>query len=267
MKKYAFTFSGSAEYDHKVKSHSFLLRCVPGTFPFQRTYAHKLTISPYCALTSTTDFYGNGMHTGTIDKAHGKFSFTSTGFVLCSKYIIHEPLDRLFLYPSKLTQPTPTMGLLLAQAPLPQDPWQRAVALGSRLSRHMTYDPTVADANASDAFVSGRANAVGYVHAFLALCRLVSIGARFVWGLAVGHDTPHCWAEVYCDGLWRAYDPITASPIEEGFLKISHGQDTEACAVERYFFRSEPELKPVSQTYHVEVTEHVIRTRDTVPHA
>ena len=95
MKKYAFTFSGSQEFSGTITRHNFLLRCMPGTYPFQRSYAHKLTVTPYTALTYIADVYGNGMYTGTIDKKHTSFSFTATGFVLCSKYLTHDPLDRL----------------------------------------------------------------------------------------------------------------------------------------------------------------------------
>lgn len=53
--------------------------------------------------------------------------------------------------------------------------------------------------------------------------------------------------------------------MEEGYLKIAHGPDYDACAVERSCFRAAD--TPSSRKVEVQVTEHVIRTRDTVPHA
>ena len=137
MKKYAFTFSVQQSFQQPILKHSFLVRCMPGTYPFQRSYAHKLTITPHAALTHISDVYGNEMYTGTIDKAHPSFSFSASGFVLCSKYIIHEPLDRLYLYPTRLTQPTEAMGQLLQQQTLPEEPWQRAKAICALTSRTM----------------------------------------------------------------------------------------------------------------------------------
>ena len=57
MKKYAFTFSGQQTFSGAITKHSFLLRCMPGTYPFQRSYAHKLTITPFTALTHIADVY------------------------------------------------------------------------------------------------------------------------------------------------------------------------------------------------------------------
>ena len=59
MKKYAFTFSVQQSFQQPILKHSFLVRCMPGTYPFQRSYAHKLTITPHAALTHISDVYGN----------------------------------------------------------------------------------------------------------------------------------------------------------------------------------------------------------------
>lgn len=68
MKKYAFRFQVQQDFEAPILKHNFLIRCMPGTFPFQRSYAHKLTITPHAALTHISDVYGNEMYTGTIDK-------------------------------------------------------------------------------------------------------------------------------------------------------------------------------------------------------
>ena len=65
--------------------------------------------------------------------------------------------------------------------------------------------------------------------------------------------------------LVDSVDPSIGKPVEEGYLKIAHGPDYDACAVERSCFRASD--TPSSRTVEVQVTEHVIRTRDTVPHA
>ncbi len=267
MKKYAFTFSGQQTFSGAITKHSFLLRCMPGTYPFQRSYAHKLTITPFTALTHIADVYGNEMYTGTIDKQHDSFSFTATGFVLCSKYLTHDPLDRLYLYPTRLTQPSPEISRLIASAALPEDPWARAQSLCDLTCRLLRFTAETKNKTAADAFTAGQGDAKDFAHVFLTLCRLSGIAARFVSGLAVGISQIHCWAEVYCSGVWRALDPCTGNTVEEGYLKIAHGPDYDACALERGCFQDTSGQVSMVQSLSVQVTEHVIRTRDTVPHA
>lgn len=265
MKKYAFTFSVQEEYQEPILKHSFLLRCMPGTYPFQRSYAHKLSIKPFAALTHITDVFGNEMCTGTIDKKHQSFGFTASGFVLSSKYLTHDPLDRLYLYPTAHTQPTSQMIQLTAAGSLPDDDWKKAQMLCATTHSLLKLEAPGPARSSGEVFASGKGDARDQAHVLLTLCRLCGIAARFVSGLAVGVSIPHAWAEVYCGGVWRALDPTTGLPVEEGYLKIAHGPDYDSCAVERSCYR-DPEVS-ASRTVSVLVTEHVNRTRDTVPHA
>jgi transglutaminase-like putative cysteine protease len=267
MKKYAFTFSGQETFSGTITRHSFLLRCMPGTYPFQRSYAHSLTITPYTALTHIADVHGNEMYTGTIDKKHDHFSFTATGFVLCSKYLTHETLDRLYLYPTELTQPSAAMKELLKTTVLPEDLWAKAQVLCSLVSRLLVPSADASHRTAAQALDAGTGSPKDMAHVLLCLCRLSGIGARFVSGLTAGLDHPHCWAEVYCGGVWRALDPMLGTPVEDGYLKIAHGPDYNACAVARGCFRDPDGSVTTERRLTVQVTEHVIRTRDTVPHA
>lgn len=264
MKKYAFTFSVQQEFEAPILKHSFLLRCMPGTYPFQRSYAHELTIRPFGALTHITDVFGNEMYTGTIDKKHQSFGFTASGFVLSSKYLTHEPLDRLFLYPTPLTRPSAQMIQLTAVNALPVDDLKKAQTLCAMTHQLLQLDAPGSLRTAGEVFTSGHGDARDHAHVFLTLCRLSGLAARFVSGLAVGISLPHAWVEVYCGGVWRALDPTTGLSVEDGYLKISHGPDYNNCAVERSCYRA-PET-PSVRTLSVQVTEHVIRTRDTVPH-
>lgn len=264
MKKYAFTFTATHTFSEPVSRHSFLIRCMPGTYPFQRSYAHKLTVKPFTALTHITDVFGNEMQTGTIDKAHSAFSFSASGFVLSSKYLTHEPLDRLYLYPTKLTQPVSDMMPLMASDVLPSDDWSKAQALCRAVCEKLRFQPFSDFETAGESFLALSGDARDFAHVLITLCRLNGIAARFVSGMALGNTSVHAWVEVYCGGLWRALDPTTGKSVEEGYLKIAHGPDYDACAVVRSCshggFLSDRDVQ-------VEVTEHIIHTRDTVPHA
>lgn len=265
MKKYAFSLQVRQAFSEPILKHGFLLRCIPGTYPFQRSYAHHLTITPHAALTHIPDTYGNEMYTGTIDKAHQAFAFSASGFVLSSKYLTHDPLDRLYLYPTEYTLPSPQLKAFLSSLALPQDPWEKAIALCTHTNKALSPSGSDERRAADAVFASRQGDARDYAHVLLTLLRLSGIAGRFVSGLAVGIPQVHSWVEVYCGGLWRALDPFTDKVIEEGYLKIAHGPDYNACAVERSCYL--PEGVPFTRSIQVEVTEHVIRTRDTVPHA
>ena len=247
MKKYAFTYSVHQTFSSPITKHNFLLRCMPGTYPFQRSYAQKLTVTPYTAMNCISDVFGNGMYTGTVDKKHTEFTVTATGFVLCSKYLIHEPLDRIYLYPTRLTRPTREMERILESASLSEDPWNRALQLCDLVHRSMTHIPAATDSTpnrtAAEALSSGRGDARDLSHVLLTLLRLSGIAARFVGGLAVGVPQGHSWVEVYCGDVWRALDPTTGGVVEEGYLKIANGPDRGACAKTRDVFR---DPKPAS---------------------
>lgn len=269
MKKYEFTFSANWVFDAPVSNHHFLLRCMPGTYSFQRTYAHKLTVSPFAALSRVEDGYGNELYAGSLKKPHSSFGFTATGFVLCSKYLIHEPLDRLFLYPSDFTRPDGSMRLLLGELELPADAWDRAMRLCKFVHDIMEYAPgaTAVDTTAADALLNRQGVSRDFVHVYLTLCHLSRLPARYVVGLCRGVARAHVWAEVYVNGAWYAMDPTLGCAAEEGYLKIAHGRDYADCAVDRYCFRSEKDGVGAAKTVAVKVTDHVITTRDTVPHA
>lgn len=271
MKKYAFTYSVHQTFSSPITKHNFLLRCMPGTYPFQRSYAQKLTVTPYTAMNCISDVFGNGMYTGTVDKKHTEFTVTATGFVLCSKYLIHEPLDRIYLYPTRLTRPTREMERILESASLSEDPWNRALQLCDLVHRSMTHIPATTDSTpnrtAAEALSSGRGDARDLSHVLLTLLRLSGIAARFVGGLAVGVPQGHSWVEVYCSDVWRALDPTTGGVVEEGYLKIANGPDRGACAKTRDVFRDPTGTVTQTREFTAQVTEHVIRIRDTVPRA
>jgi len=267
MKKYAFTFRATERFEAAVTKHNFILRCMPGTYPFQRSYAHKLTVNPYAALTCITDVYGNEMYSGAVDKKHSHFSFTASGFVLCSKYLIHEPLDLLYLYPTNLTRPTPEMKRVVEQASLSEDPWMRAMQLCGLTNRILKSQSDLVQTTAAEAFSSGAGDAKDFAQVLLTLCRIAGIPARLVSGLTLGVTRPHCWVEVHCGGAWRALDPTTGTKVEDGYLKIANGPDFSACKLFREVHRDTGSIVGRSLDMEVQVTEHVITARETNPHA
>ena len=269
MKKYSFTFTANWVFDSPVRHHHFLLRCMPGTYSFQRTYAHRLTLTPFAAVADVTDSYGNSMFSGSISKAHGSFGYTATGFVLCSSYLIREPLDRLFLFPTELTAPSGAMEEALRTADLPEKgTWARIEALCRLVFENVTYEvgATGVGTDAAEAFRLAKGVSRDFVHVFVSLCRADGVPARYVTGLARGVARSHVWAEVYWNGAWYAMDPTFGRRAEEGYLKIAHGLDYSDCPVDRFCY-DDMETIHAAKTVSVRVSDYVAAARDTIPHA
>ena len=114
-------------------------------FTLHHNGTEMLNLKTGSLLQRISDVFGNGMYTGTVDKKHTEFTVTATGFVLCSKYLIHEPLDWIYLYPTRLTRPTREMERILESASLSEDPWNRALQLCDLVHRSMTHIPAATD--------------------------------------------------------------------------------------------------------------------------
>jgi transglutaminase-like putative cysteine protease len=74
----------------------------------------------------------------------------------------------------------------------------------------------------------------------IALCRALSIPARFVTGIDYGSDPIlgptdfHAYVEVYLDGRWYIFDPSGVA-IPMGFLRICTGHDAADTAITSIF--------------------------------
>lgn len=266
MKKYEFSFNINWVYDKPVENHHILLRCLPGTYSFQRAYASALSITPNTVLTRAYDGYANQTQSGVIVKPHSGLSVATTGFVLCSRYVIHEPADPIYRYPSFKTEPDADMREFLDKIDLPEDSFEKALKLTEIVGHYMAYEPgsTKFETNAHLAFMLKKGVSRDFVQVYLTLCRLAGLPARYVIGLARGVSRIHVWAEVYCRSAWYAFDPTMGTAVEEGHIKIAHGLDSSGCAVNRFFWDSETAEVGQVKTVNVKVSEHTA-VRDPIP--
>ena len=146
-----------------------------------------------------------------------------------------------------------------------EEPWQRAKAICALTSRTMQRKALSNHRTAADAMAAGGGERQRFCAGISLPVQAFRHCGPVCQRLSRRRAAAHAWAEVYCDDIWRALDPSTGKPVEEGYLKIAHGPDYDACAVERSCFRERD--TDSERQVHVQVTEHVIHTRDTVPHA
>ncbi len=134
---------------------------------------------------------------------------------------------------SRAPSPSPPPSTLLANAyiesTVPQivavaaevgrglDSRQRALALQSWVSQHMTFDAGVAFAPARELIAERRGTCAGYAVLLAALLRAAQIPSRIALGLVYvdGVFGGHAWVEAYLDGRWTPLD--AALPSENRF--------------------------------------------------
>jgi transglutaminase-like putative cysteine protease len=149
-----------------------------------------------------------------------------------------------YLLPSALTRPDTALRTVAAKlARSGEQGTDLAIAVGGWVYQQMSYgfDRTGVDTTAAQALATGHGVCQDYAHLMLALCRLLSIPARYVSGYLVGEGGTHAWVEVLqplTDHTVAivAWDPTHDRPADARYLTVAVGRD----------YRDVP---PVSGTY------------------
>lgn len=143
------------------------------------------------------------------------------------------PLDVLpFLYPSRYCESDKLQHFAVQLfGHLPKG-YARVEAIRQwvHARTRFTSGSTTATTSAVDTFHQQLGVCRDFAHLMIALCRALSIPARFSSGLDYGADPAlgptdfHAYVEVYLDGMWMMFDPSgTAMPM--GFVRIGTGRD------------------------------------------
>jgi len=124
-------------------------------------------------------------------------------------------------------------------------------AICAWVDANVTYAPGATDSRTSawDVWQSRRGVCRDYTHLAIALCRALSIPARYVGGYAVGLEPMdfHACFEAYLGGAWYLFDPTDGiapdhivviargrdaanAPLTTIFGKVANGPVTVACA-------------------------------------
>jgi transglutaminase-like putative cysteine protease len=240
MVRLNYYYKTEVTFSDKIYSHYFLLRCTPRNFGFQKILNANFSILNSKGVNVGTDTFGNIVHSGSIPERHNHFEFISEGAVELSFYQIDEPLNRLFLYPSKHTQYMPNIEELYKQIEFPEaaGALEKVFFLSNILRGIVHYEPGVTNTytTASMALQLGKGVCQDYAHLLITLCRKAGIAARYVTGFMEGEGFTHAWIEFYDDGLWFGFDPTHNRMVDTGYIKISHGRDYYDCAVDRGMF-------------------------------
>lgn len=253
MKNYSFEFKTKIDFSLPVANHNFVLKCVPHNNYFQMIYDDSLIIEPEALYTKGMDSYGNTTINGTIPDEHNSFTFSVKGNASFGKYKLPDTLNRIYFYPSLLTDLSEDMKNFYDNLELPKDIDDVAYYISETVHNYMTYTKGVSDINtkASEAFASKKGVCQDYTHITVAFLRKAGIPSRYATGFIEGDGETHAWVEYYNNGSWYAVDPTNNKKVEYGYIKLSHGLDSSSCNVERGCFTSKEGI--VEQTMDISV--------------
>ncbi|MDY3280775.1 transglutaminase family protein [Dysosmobacter sp.] len=240
-------------FGEPVRSHAFVLRCVPPSFPGQEVLTVSLALDPAVSVAFQHDGFGNLLEAGRVEGHHDRFRYTVQGTArLDLSRRVREAPHPVFRYPSPFTGTDEAMEDWLRQLTLPPDPRERAWALAAAVGGRMTYLPGVTSVRttAAEAFAAGQGVCQDFAHIYLALARRAGLTARYVNGLPEGEGASHAWCEVWLDGVWTGIDPTRGRWTGEDYLRFSVGRDFGDCPMERGVFLG---LTTQSQTVFMRV--------------
>ena len=233
-----YSYKTKITFSENVHFHHLLLRCTPNS---QQIKEKRITILPTGEINLGTDNFGNTLHSVFIAEAHNYVEFESSGVVQLSSYKIEETLNRLYLYPSKFTQPMQNIEAFFSKINLQTDaPIAEQVAiLSEKMQDTLIYVPgiTTVQTTASESLEMKKGVCQDFAHLLISLCRKSGIPARYVTGFMQGEGFSHAWIEFYDGGFWYGFDPTHNRQIDTGYIKVAHGRDYEDCAIDRGSFR------------------------------
>lgn len=236
-----YSYKTKITFSENVHFHHLLLRCTPNNFDFQYIKEKRISILPAGEISLGADNFGNIVHSVFIAKLHNFVEFESSGVVQLNTYKIEETLNRLYLYPSKFTQPMSNIDKLFIKMKLQSEAStaEQVAILSDGIQKSMTYVPgiTTVQTTASQSLEIGKGVCQDLAHLLISLCRKAGIPARYVTGFMQGEGYTHAWIEFYDNGSWYGYDPTHNKQIDTGYIKIAHGRDYEDCSIDRGVFK------------------------------
>ena len=147
-----------------------------------------------------------------------------------------------YLYPSRYCESDSMRDIAIKQFGGLEHGYERIQTICNWVCNHVRFqaNSSTSHTTAIDTYLSKVGVCRDYAHLMIALCRALSIPARFVTGIDYGSDPIlgptdfHAYVEVYLDGGWYIFDPSGVA-IPMGFLRICTGHDAADTAITSIF--------------------------------
>lgn len=260
MKRLHFRYEMRLQMSQDVTDHHFLLRLRPMEDGQQACEAFEYRIEPADTVDEVWDGFGNRGYSGAVRRLHRLFSAVSEGIVTVDRGIpVREGLHPMYRFPSRYTEPEADVVALYQELckELPVDSTDKTAFVAvtmERLYRCFSYAPgiTTVHTTAAEALRGGSGVCQDYAHILISLCRLAGIPARYVAGMMMGEGATHAWVEVWLDGHWQGLDPTHDRPVDESYIKLTHGRDFGDGTVDKGCFIG---FAAQQQQIHIKVEE------------
>jgi len=143
------------------------------------------------------------------------------------------PLSALaYIYPSRYCQSDRLANLAMREFGLLDKGYRRVEAIRNWVNQYVTFRGNTS--NSATSALDTLTDRVGvcrdFAHLMIAICRALSIPARFTTGIDYGADPAlgptdfHAYVEVFLGGRWYLFDP-SGTAIPMGFVRLGTGRD------------------------------------------
>jgi transglutaminase-like putative cysteine protease len=143
-----------------------------------------------------------------------------------------------YLFPSRYCQSDKLQELVFKEFGKIDNTYARVSAITEWVHNNVTYKPGITNSSTSalDTLTERAGVCRDFAHLAIALCRALSIPARYFTGYAYNLNPPdfHACFEAYVGGEWMFFDPTKLVPVN-GLVKIGNGRDAADAAVASIF--------------------------------
>lgn len=178
-------------------------------------------------------------YAATVDLAHHR----ADPHQLREVMVRHLPLQALgYVYPSRYCQSDRLGRLASREFGTLRQGHSRVQAIRDWVLEHVLFKSNTSNSSTSavDTLIEQVGVCRDFAHLMIALCRALSIPARFATGTDYGADPAlgppdfHAYVEVYLGDRWYIFDP-SGTAIPMGFVRMGTGRDAADVAVATIF--------------------------------
>ncbi len=245
MDRLHFDYRFHTEYEKTVSKCFFSLKIIPKNTARQTLKEIRLSIVPEAKYWYGSDSFNNKKILGMIDNPHTSFELKVSGEVEINQVLYEEEAQSeqvgIFKYPHGKTVPGPRiisyseqlLEMLQAEFNTEASDYDKAIFIMHDLYNRFNYVPNVTGVYtmAEDAMVKLEGVCQDIAHIYIAVIRRLGIAARYVTGLMIGEGKSHAWVEFLFNGKWIGLDPTNDLLIDENYIKLSDGRDSDDCKI------------------------------------
>ena len=178
-------------------------------------------------------------YTATVDLAH-HFDEPAQIAEVPVRYLPPEVIG--YIYPSRYCQSDRLIKMAISEFGGLCQGYKRVLAIQDWVRRRVTFTSNSSNSNTSavDTLIEQVGVCRDFAHLMIALCRAVSIPARFATGTDYGADPAlgppdfQAYVEVYLGDRWYIFDP-SGTAIPMGFVRFGTGRDAADVAFATIF--------------------------------